>query len=420
MRFAALFVLALFLPTFTHAASPTLTTYTVSHDTIYPSASATSGLATTTAIDVAFSEPVKASIKITSTNGALIKSLYTSSSVTNPTPKIWDGTNANNTQVAVGSYTILISATSTVTGLSMTDSSKTINVASLDSTPSDTTSDSTNTATTTTTTPSANSGGPPEYIPVPTLRIITGRSRTVSAGADTVFTAVVYDSKGNKRDDALITWSFGDGMKRTGASVFHRYYDSGEYVAVVHTTTPDGGDALNEIVITVKDASIKIASISSRGISITNNSPRTLDLSLWRLSMGGQEFKIPSDTQILSGRTILFPSQIIQLPIADSASLLYPSGEVAATYPEITQAQLSASQVSFNEVQTVEPIISTKANIQTHEVTAVNAPTATTELAAVGAALPTITKKSGGIFSSPWTLSFLGVIALAGAAFIFI
>ena len=156
-----------------------------------------------------------------------------------------------------------------------------------DSTPPDISSDSTDT---TTTTAPASSGAPPEYIPIPTLRIITGGARTISSGADTAFTTVVYDGRGNKRDDALVTWSFGDGMKRTGASVFHAYYDPGEYIVVVHATTSDGGDMLVENIVTVKDASIKIASVSARGIALTNNSSRTLDLSLWRLSAGGQQF----------------------------------------------------------------------------------------------------------------------------------
>ncbi|TSC63784.1 MAG: hypothetical protein G01um101491_462, partial [Parcubacteria group bacterium Gr01-1014_91] len=330
MRIVSLFVLAIVSPLFAHAASPALSTYTVSYDTIYPTASVESGLATTTTIDVAFSEQVKASIKILSAGGITIKSLYSSSGVTNPTPKVWDGTNTAGTQVDNGTYTVLISATSTATSLTMADSSKTITVASSDSTPSDTSSDSTPATT------SSSGGAPPEYIPIPTLRIITAGDRVVSSGAETAFTAVVYDGKGNKRDDALVTWSFGDGMRKTGASVFHKYYNPGEYLAVAHVTTAsDGGNALAEVVVTVKDASIRISSVSSRGITLLNNDSRTLDLSLWRLSMGGQEFKIPEDTQILSGRSILFPSQIIQLPISDTASLLYPSGEVAVTYPSI-------------------------------------------------------------------------------------
>ncbi|MDP2665461.1 MAG: helix-hairpin-helix domain-containing protein [bacterium] len=287
------------------------------------------------------------------------------------------------------------------------------------STPPDTPSDTANT-TETTIAPPPNG----YYLPIPMLRIVTSGSRTVSSGAETAFTAAVYDSKGNKRDDALVRWSFGDGMQRAGASVFHKYYDPGEYLAIVHATTADGGDALAEMVVTVKDASIKIASVSSRGITLINNDSRTLDLSLWRLSMGGQEFKIPENTQILAGRTILFPSQVIELPTAQSALLLYPSGEVAAAYPAIAaiqNPQPSSGTVSYKKVSEVEPILSARANDQVHE-NAVGAPAAETELAAAGAALssPAPTSRAMGIFKSPWTLGFLGVVALAGSVFIFL
>lgn len=283
------------------------------------------------------------------------------------------------------------------------------------------------------TTPSSNSG-PAEYLPIPTLRIIIGDNRIVSSGADIAFTAVVYDGKGNRRNDAMVTWSFGDGMRRTGASVFHAYYDPGEYIAVVHATTPDGGDVVNEILMTVKDARIKIASVSPRGVTLTNSDSRTLDLSLWRLSSGGQEFKIPVDTKILAGRSILFPSQVTGLPAASVAVLLYPSGEMANSYPEIPAAVLApltqpfVSKMSSNKVQAIEPIISTKTNIQTYA-EAVLAPTAATEIAAVGAAFPAspaleqkltsaADSRVSGIFNSPWTLGFLGVMVLAGATFI--
>ncbi|MSU74688.1 lamin tail domain-containing protein [Candidatus Kaiserbacteria bacterium] len=294
---------------------------------------------------------------------------------------------------------------------------------------------SSDTSSSTTTTVSSSSTGSPDYIPIPTLRIVTNGSKNISSGADTAFTATVYDSKGNKRIDALIAWSFGDGMRRIGASVFHAYYDPGEYLAVVHASTSDGGDALAEMIITVKDANITIASISVRGISLINKSTRTLDLSLWRLSMGGKEFKIPEDTQILAGRTILFPVQVTQLPLANSAVLLYPSGEVATTYPaEVAIAPTNAPTqplsvpISYKEVQAIEysevaPLIS-KTDIQTHE-EAVDAPTASTELAAVGAASTATTpplenSRPTGIFNSPWTLGFLGVVVLAGVAFIFL
>lgn len=292
---------------------------------------------------------------------------------------------------------------------------------------SDSTASSTpsNTASTTTTTTASSNSGTPEYLPIPTLQILTTSTRTVSSGADTAFTATVYDGKGNKRDDAVVTWTFGDGMRKTGASVYHGYYDPGEYLAVVRATTTDGGNVQKEVIVTVKDASIKISSVSSRGITLANSDSRTLDLSLWRLSMGGQEFKIPEDTQILAGRNILFSSKVIELPMANTVFLLYPSGEVATSYGTVlapVAVQPSPSVVSYEQVQKVEPIIS-QGNVPVHE-EAVGAPAAANELAAAGAALPqepaTSTSRVFGIFKSPWTLGFLGTVLLAGSAFIFL
>jgi len=91
--------------------------------------------------------------------------------------------------------------------------------------------------------------------------------------------------------------------------------------------------------------------------------------------------------------------------------------------------QPSAEGVSYQSVQTVEPIISNQADVSAHE-NGVSAPTATTELAAVGAALPEgeatsapITKTTSSIktaLSSPWTLGFIGTMILTSVAFILI
>lgn len=424
MRAAGFFALVLFFPAFAYADGvPVLTTYTVSPDTIYPASDP--GLATTTAIDTAFSEQVKVSIKIMSASGSLIKSLYSSSAVTNPAPKTWDGLNTVGARVDAGTYTVLIMATSTATGLSMSDSSKTITVA----VPSSASSDSAASAAVTT----ASAGtASPEYIPIPMLRIIAGGSRVISSGADTAFTATVYDGKGNKRDDAIVSWSFGDGMRRVGASVFHTYYEPGEYAAVVRATTADGGDVRQDFIVTAKEAGIRIISVSARGITLTNGSARTVDLSLWWLLMGGKEFQIPIDTQILAGRTTLFSSRVIELPFAETAMLLYPNREVAAAYP-LTHEQPSASASSSKkEVDQLparyEGISSaiTKTIIQKND-EAVDAPaTAPNEVAAAGAAtLPqeapdTEDARTEGLFHSPWTYSLFGVMAMAASAFVFL
>jgi competence protein ComEA len=77
-----------------------------------------------------------------------------------------------------------------------------------------------------------------------------------------------------------------------------------------------------------------------------------------------------------------------------------------------------ASPASSPKRTTVEKVTSQRSVVPTHE-QAVAAPTAASEPAAVGATLPPTGRESApGIFSSPWTLGFVGVVVLAGGAFI--
>ena len=83
--------------------APYLVTYTITNTTISPNGD---GIKDDTEIDVEFSEPVDAAIRIENTTG-IIRSLYTSSSkVTDPTPKIWDGTDDGGNIVADGTYQV--------------------------------------------------------------------------------------------------------------------------------------------------------------------------------------------------------------------------------------------------------------------------------------------------------------------------
>jgi len=99
---------------------PTLKTYTITNTTITPPQ--------TTDIDVEFSERVSATIKIEDTVGNLIKQLYSSSGVTDPTPKTWNGTYTNGTTVPDGMYIVNVTGVNTTTGLSVVNTSETITV----------------------------------------------------------------------------------------------------------------------------------------------------------------------------------------------------------------------------------------------------------------------------------------------------
>ena len=80
--------------------APYLTTYTISNTTISPNGD---GIEDDTKIHVKFSEFVAATIKIENATGD-IRALYTSSSVKNPNPQTWDGTDDDGNIVAYGTY----------------------------------------------------------------------------------------------------------------------------------------------------------------------------------------------------------------------------------------------------------------------------------------------------------------------------
>jgi len=82
--------------------APYLVVYTISNTTISPNGD---GIKDDTEIYVEFSESVAAAIRIENATG-IVKELYTSSSVMNPNPKTWDGTDNSSNTVSTGTYQV--------------------------------------------------------------------------------------------------------------------------------------------------------------------------------------------------------------------------------------------------------------------------------------------------------------------------
>ncbi|OGG40605.1 hypothetical protein A2118_02005 [Candidatus Kaiserbacteria bacterium GWA2_50_9] len=300
---------------------------------------------------------------------------------------------------------------------------------------------STDTATTTTseTAPANPSGGSTPYTPPPMSLTVKMSPVTEAFINVPLHISARVTTKGGAVDTAAqLSWSFGDGSSQTGTVVEKTYGYAGTYVITVDTT--DGlAVAHDEAIVAVRPAQVRIVSVSSEGITLANDASERLNLSDWQLSTGGVKFRIPRGTTLLQKSSVFLPSSITHLTMPFDATLAYANGAIAARYAppssvvQEVEVQPSLRAVSYEQVQAVKPppvvnkdgqIISTKENIQTHE-EAVIAPTAATELAAVGAAsspapLEPATRTSSGIFKSPWTLGFLGVLALAGSAFIFL
>lgn len=235
-------------------------------------------------------------------------------------------------------------------------------------------------------------------------------------------------TKGSGIDtNARILWSFGDGSSGEGTAVTKTYRYPGVYRVAVSASD---GDATTraEATVTAVRAQVRVATVSGEGITIGNDSDAELDLSSWRLVSGTGFFRFPEGAMVLPHAQVLFPYAITNLPVSLDVVLSYPDGIVAARYlPAQTgqPVQPVASTSGFKDMKTVEPIISQRTIVPPHE-EAVLAPADATDLAAAGAALPAtstplapvLTTTHRGVFSSPWTLGLLGVVVLAGSAFV--
>lgn len=241
-------------------------------------------------------------------------------------------------------------------------------------------------------------------------------------------------TKGGVDSRAQIAWGFGDGSSAEGSQVEKIYRYAGSYLVTV-TATDGETVARDEFIVTVRPAHVRILEIPDAGIMVMNDTNERLDLSGWALFADKGSFRVPDGTVLLPKANVLFSSVITKLPTAPEVTLAYPSGGIAARYAVSSEpiaqaadvpapdAQLLSRTASYEQVQEVEPIISVTENVPEYA-EAVGAPAVANELAAAGAVLPPAENASAmnariaGMFKSPWTLGFLGIVVLAGGAFI--
>lgn len=274
--------------------------------------------------------------------------------------------------------------------------------------------------------PAAPSAGAPSYVPPP-----AALSLAISGEEDAyldvpLFLSARATAKGGAVDpSAKIDWNFGDGSLGTGTEVEKVYRYPGTYL-IVATASDGGTKARDELTVSVGPAMVRIAAVSGDGITLMNGSKGRLDLSGWKLFSDTGMFRIPDGTIMLPETSVLFPFAVMNVPVSFEPTLAYPDGTVAARY---AAAQPSAVPAGSTLVQTVSetavpaPADDISVSGTAHETTTSGlAPAAAIDLAAAGAALPEEAAPAAGgtsgLFHSPWTLGLLGVIALAGGAFI--
>ncbi|MBU0750319.1 lamin tail domain-containing protein [Patescibacteria group bacterium] len=169
----------------------------------------------------------------------------------------------------------------------------------------------------------------------PKIYVEAGGDRTVSTNADTDYRALVYTDQGRIVRTAKMLWTYGEGSSDRAAAGYHKYREPGEYL--VHVQAQDGWRVADDtFIVLVDDAEIDISDVSEKGVALRNFDSRILDMSYWKLLVDGIFFRIPQGTYILPGRTVYFSPEVTGLPISDSASLLYPGGNLHYEYKVAT------------------------------------------------------------------------------------
>ncbi|HRH55581.1 MAG TPA: lamin tail domain-containing protein [Candidatus Paceibacterota bacterium] len=222
--------------------------------------------------------------------------------------------------------------------------------------------------------------------PIPSLLIEAGGDRIVSTKAHTFYHPIVYDSTGRHVKHPYVTWAFGDGERRIGTEAEHAYREPGEYLVVVRAEERYSRGTTSFVVI-ADPADVRIALLSEKGVSLENRDTRILDLSRYQLTSGKESFRIPADTQILPGRTVIFPPEVTGLSTTTTAmQLRYPSGELAFSYPEIAPAEKpTAASTSSSVLRAVEIQVPKEA---TEHVPTIEVPARTAESVGAGTLSP--------------------------------
>lgn len=215
--------------------------------------------------------------------------------------------------------------------------------------------------------------------PVAKLYVDGGPSRIVTAGADSAFVAVAYDSVGTLRKNADITWAFGDGGYEKGEEVFYAYKKPGTYTAVVRAKDK-GVSAVSLVEVVVVPSDVAVSSVSDDGVTLTNATSHLLDLSGWKLSSGTKTVRLPADTVIAGGASAFFPYDTLRIASSSSIALKFPSGRVAYAY-----VQPEGVQEELYPMQETEPAPALAIAPRTYAKEAVSAPAKEASLTLAGA-----------------------------------
>jgi hypothetical protein len=177
------------------------------------------------------------------------------------------------------------------------------------------------------------------------IYVSAGEDMLALAGARVTFEGKVLSAARKTLPNADLIWTFGDGGSDRGTKVYHTFHYPGKYVVILDVISGDyiAKDELFVDVVVPKLSVLNVLPGEKGYVEIKNNSIHNLDIGEYVIESGGltgTHFKIPKNTILLSGRSIIFPNQITRLRTeTNNVSLKFQDGEVITAYGKDGESQ---------------------------------------------------------------------------------
>ena len=165
-----------------------------------------------------------------------------------------------------------------------------------------------------------------------------------------------------KVNEGLFSWNMGDGTvyrQHVYGPLMHTYQYPGTYTISFLYQDPTGENldlkGTQKVVVTTPTIVLSIK--DARAVELKNSSTTAVDLSGWALVVSGARIDIPEMTVLAERSTIVIPLSGFGVSRATHATLIDPSGAVAATTDKVSLATTNESKnIPQEHVSDVLPV----------------------------------------------------------------
>jgi hypothetical protein len=143
------------------------------------------------------------------------------------------------------------------------------------------------------------------------FEISAGRDRFSSVGSEIIFQATALKLNGLSSSNINYIWNLGDGTKKEGNIISHKYRFAGEYNVVLNGSFSDKS-AVSRIKVLVIDPILDLE-ITSNGVAVLNKSDGEVNLGEFILESGVYRFVFPKDTIIGKNKKIILSKELFNV-----------------------------------------------------------------------------------------------------------